>query len=151
MVSTIRQWDRRHWGKGGQEFHWWCTQDPEAFVGRKPVYEEMESELTEMVGATVFQRLLAYLRQRDRLRAQRVALPHPAVRYPKPVATTSFSSVEDEFEKGRAPKSAVANPAPPVAASAPPGAASASPDGAPGRDGTESQPTDTRDAILLPE
>jgi hypothetical protein len=158
VVSTIRQWDRRHWGKGGEEFHWWCTQDPEAFVGTKPVYEEMESELTEMVGATVFQRLLAYLRQRDRLRAQRVALPHPAVRYPKPVATTSFSSVEDEFEEGRAPKSDVVHPAPPVAASAPAVAASApsvaasaSPDGAPGRDGTERQPTDTRGAILLPE
>ena len=61
VVSTIRQWDRRHWGKGGEEFHWWCTQDPEAFVGTKPVYEEMEAELTEMVGANVFQRLLAYL------------------------------------------------------------------------------------------
>jgi hypothetical protein len=83
VVSTLRQWDRRHWGKGGQEFHWWCTEDPEAFVGTKPVYEEMAAELTRMVGADVFERLLAYLRQRDRLRAQRVALPHPAVRYAK--------------------------------------------------------------------
>ena len=112
VISTIRQWDRRHWGKGGEEFHWWCTQDPEAFVGTKPVYEEMEAELTEMVGANVVQRLLAYLRQRDRLRAQRVALPHPAVRYPKPVApATGFSSVEDRFEQGLAP-------APPSSASA---------------------------------
>jgi len=43
----------------------------------------MAAELTRMVGADVFERLLAYLRQRDRLRAQRVALPHPAVRYAK--------------------------------------------------------------------
>ena len=61
----------------------------------------MEAELTEMVGAHVFQRLVAYLRQRDRLRAQRVALPHPAVRYPKPVAATGFSSVEEQFENGQ--------------------------------------------------
>ena len=80
VVSTIRQWDRRHWGKGGLEFHWWCTEDPEAFVGSKPVYEEMEAELTEMVGARVFKRFLAYLEQRVQLREQRVALPHPAVR-----------------------------------------------------------------------
>ncbi|MGO9855979.1 MAG: hypothetical protein ACLPYY_13160 [Acidimicrobiales bacterium] len=80
VTSVIRQWDRRHWGKGGREFHWWCTEAPDAFVGTKPVYREMEAELTEMVGATVFRRLLAYLRQRDRLRSERVALPHPAVR-----------------------------------------------------------------------
>ena len=53
VISTIRQWDRRHWGKGGLEFHWWCTEDPEAFVGKIPVYQEMQAELTEMVGATV--------------------------------------------------------------------------------------------------
>lgn len=81
VVSTIRQWDRRHWGKGGDEFHWWCTQDPEAFVGTQPVYREMEAELTQMIGAPIFKRLVAYLHQRDRLREQRVPLPHPAVRY----------------------------------------------------------------------
>jgi hypothetical protein len=80
VVSTIRQWDRRHWGKGGLEFHWWCTEDPEAFVGTKPVYQEMQAELTEMVGSTVFEQFLAYIQQRDQLRAQRVPLPHPAVR-----------------------------------------------------------------------
>jgi hypothetical protein len=106
VVSTIRQWDRRHWGKGGEEFHWWCTQDPEAFVGTKPVYEEMEAELTEMVGAHVVQRLLAYLRQRDRLRAQRVALPHPAVRYPKHVTAGGFSSTEDAVAEPAAANSA---------------------------------------------
>ena len=38
VTSVIRQWDRRHWGGGGEEFHWWCTEAPEAFVGREPVY-----------------------------------------------------------------------------------------------------------------
>jgi hypothetical protein len=86
VVSTIRQWDRRHWGKGGQEFHWWCTEDPEAFVGSKPVYLEMEAELTQMVGAAVYKRFVAYLRQRDRLRDRGVPLPHPAVRSRKVTA-----------------------------------------------------------------
>jgi hypothetical protein len=84
VVSTVRQWDRRHWGKGGQEFHWWCTEDPEAFVGSKPVYLEMEAELTQMVGAPVYKRFVAYLRQRDRLQEHGVRLPHPAVRTRKP-------------------------------------------------------------------
>jgi hypothetical protein len=91
VVSTIRQWDRRHWGKGGEEFHWWCTEDPEAFVGSKPVYLEMEAELTEMVGASVYKRFIAYIRQRDRLRERGVPLPHPAVRYRPPTAGTDPS------------------------------------------------------------
>ena len=50
VTSTIRQWDRRHWGEGGQQFAWWCTEAPDAFVGTRPVYVEMEAELTAMVG-----------------------------------------------------------------------------------------------------
>jgi hypothetical protein len=80
VTSTIRQWDRRHWGRGGDEFHWWCTESPDAFVGTEPVYREMQAELTEMVGAQVYDQLLAALRERERLRAQGVPLPHPAVR-----------------------------------------------------------------------
>jgi hypothetical protein len=87
VTSTIRQWDRRHWGKGGQEFHWWCTEDPEAFVGTKPVYREMQAELTKMVGAKVYDRFVAFLRERERLRGQGVPLPHPAVRRRKTAAT----------------------------------------------------------------
>ena len=80
VTSTIRQWDRRHWGKGGREFHWWCTEAPDAFVGSRPVYQEMEAELTEMVGSDVYKRFVALLAERDRLRTERVPLPHPAVR-----------------------------------------------------------------------
>ena len=63
VTSAIRQWDRRHWGKGGREFHWWCTESPEAFVGTKPVYEEMQAELTEMVGSKVYDRFVALVRR----------------------------------------------------------------------------------------
>ena len=37
-VSTLREWKRRDWGEGGFEFHWWCTESPDAFVGDEPVY-----------------------------------------------------------------------------------------------------------------
>jgi hypothetical protein len=78
VTSTVRQWDRRHWGEGGDDFHWWCTESPEAFVGRRAVYQTMAEELTAMVGAPVYRRLCAYLGDRRRQGAQ--PLPHPALR-----------------------------------------------------------------------
>jgi hypothetical protein len=80
VTSVIRQWDRRHWGKGGREFHWWCTESPEAFVGTKPVYREMQPELTKMVGAKAYDHFVELVEERDRLRTKGVAVPHPAVR-----------------------------------------------------------------------
>ena len=77
VTSTVRQWDRRHWGKGGLEFHWWCTEAPDAFVGKHPVYEEMEGELTEMIGSKVYKQMVAALRERDRLRGRRCPSPIP--------------------------------------------------------------------------
>ena len=35
VTYTLREWKRRDWGEGGAEFHWWCTDDPEAFVGHR--------------------------------------------------------------------------------------------------------------------
>ncbi|MGA2036835.1 MAG: hypothetical protein ABSH04_04540 [Acidimicrobiales bacterium] len=104
VTSVIRQWDRRDWDKGGDEFHWWCTESPDAFVGKSPVYEGLEDELVAMVGKKIYKRLVAYLRARAQLTANDgsratagrlaarsgeppgasspvpVALPHPAVR-----------------------------------------------------------------------
>jgi len=80
VTSVIRQWDRRHWGKGGQEFHWWCTESPEAFVGTRPVYREMQPELTKMVGSKAYDHFVELVEERDRLRTKGVAVPHPAVR-----------------------------------------------------------------------
>ncbi|MGC8471320.1 MAG: hypothetical protein ACP5PM_03375 [Acidimicrobiales bacterium] len=78
VTSTVGQWDRRHWGAGGQDFAWWCTEDPRAFAGTKPVYEQLAEELTAIAGKKVQRALRAYLE--DRYRRARVPLPHPAVR-----------------------------------------------------------------------
>jgi len=80
VTSTVRQWDRRHWGAGGAEFAWWCTESPEAFVGERPVYVEMEPELTAMVGKKAYRLLVEYLADRAARAQKGVALPHPAVR-----------------------------------------------------------------------
>jgi hypothetical protein len=76
VTSTIREWKRRDWGPGGQEFHWWCTESPDAFVGRRPVYETMADELLELVGVEPYRLLVQHLRGR---RASTL-LPHPALR-----------------------------------------------------------------------
>jgi hypothetical protein len=78
VTSTIRQWDRRHWGDGGAEFHWWCTEAPEAFVGTQPVFRELRDELIEMTGPAVFAMLESYLAAKAA--APVTFLPHPAVR-----------------------------------------------------------------------
>jgi hypothetical protein len=78
VTSTVGQWDRRHWGAGGAEFAWWCTEAPEAFVGDAPVYEEMAAELTAIAGRKVYKTLAKYLE--DRKQRVRVPLPHPTVR-----------------------------------------------------------------------
>lgn len=78
VTSTLRQWDRRHWGAGGEEFHWWCTEESSAFVGQRPVYEEMAAELTALVGNDVVALLARYLGARSASAA--VPLPHPVVR-----------------------------------------------------------------------
>ena len=77
VVSTVRQWDRRDWGDGGFEFHWWCTEAPEAFVGDRPVYKEMHDELVALVGEPVYALVSGYLARRASGPAG--PLTHPAV------------------------------------------------------------------------
>jgi hypothetical protein len=77
VTSTITEWRRRHWGEAGDEFHWWCTEEPAAFVGAAPVYESLSDELVELVGKDVFKRVKRYL---DDRRGQSTWLPHPTVR-----------------------------------------------------------------------
>ncbi len=77
VTTTVSEWQRRHWGRGGAEFHWWCTEAAEAFQGSEPVYRAMADELVAMVGEAVYRRLAAHLDQRRR---SRTLLPHPAVR-----------------------------------------------------------------------
>jgi hypothetical protein len=76
VTVTLREWKRRDWGEGGTEFHWWCTDSPEAFVGADPVYVYLKDEITELIGSRMYGLLAADLDERR----NRVHLPHPAVR-----------------------------------------------------------------------
>jgi hypothetical protein len=75
VVSTIREWKRRDWGEGGDDFHWWCTESADAFVGKDPTYVFFEDELTELMGKKSYKLLVEQLK-----RPTAVPLAHPAVR-----------------------------------------------------------------------
>lgn len=87
VTSTITQWDRRHWGAGGVEFAWWCTEAPEAFTGAAPVYVQMAAELRAMTGDEVYRLLAGYL---EGLSARGTPLAHPVVRR-RPAQSSSGS------------------------------------------------------------
>lgn len=75
LTSTLREWKRRDWGPGGLEFHWWCTDSHEAFVGRDPVYVYLRDEIVALIGEAAYGRLVEMLE-----RPTWVPLPHPAAR-----------------------------------------------------------------------
>lgn len=87
VTSTLCQWERAHWGAGGAEFAWWCTEAQEAFRGRSPVWRHMRAELEALIGPSVYQLLAGYLEAREEAAAGRdgvsvAFLPHPATRKP---------------------------------------------------------------------
>lgn len=63
----VRAWERRDWGAGGSDFHWWCIEEPAAHQHASPVYETSRDELVEMVGEDIYRQLALEL---DRLRAE---------------------------------------------------------------------------------
>jgi hypothetical protein len=75
VTTTITSYDRGAWGPGGADFGWWCTDSPEAYVGEKPVYVSMRSELTAMSSPKVYDELTAYLD--ERVAGARRPLPFP--------------------------------------------------------------------------
>jgi hypothetical protein len=64
VVSTLRRWLRRDWGDGGQEFHWWCTEDPGADDGHEPVYRALRDEIVELVGTWAYDRFVRFVEDR---------------------------------------------------------------------------------------
>jgi hypothetical protein len=75
VTSRLREWKRRDWGEGGAEFHWWCTEAPEAFSAGAPVYKTSRDEIVELIGQGIYDRMVEQLERPDW-----VPLPHPAVR-----------------------------------------------------------------------
>ena len=60
--------------RGGEEFAWWCTESPDAFVGGETVLSSMGVEIAAMIGQTAYDLLLTALAERTVS-----PLPHPAI------------------------------------------------------------------------
>ncbi|MGZ4644986.1 MAG: hypothetical protein ACXVYC_01615 [Blastococcus sp.] len=82
LVTTIGEFDRRGWGAGGHDLHWWCTGSPAAHVAHEPLVATYAAELTELLGETAY----AELRRLTELRLdQGMIAPHPASPRPVPI------------------------------------------------------------------
>ena len=81
LLSVITEFDRRGWGEGGHDLHWWCTSSPEAHTGTDPMFVTYGPELVALIGPDAYDKLAEMCRQR--LESGQVA-PHPAT-----VAATS--------------------------------------------------------------
>lgn len=78
VTTMVREWKRRDWSAGGAEFHWWCTDAPDAFVGSEPVYRYLRDEIIGLVGEQAYGRIVELLESTAGPAA--TPLPHPAVR-----------------------------------------------------------------------
>lgn len=78
LVTTIGEYDRRGWGPGGHDLHWYCTGATEAHTGRDPVYRSLAAELTALMGPQAYAELARHCEAR--LKRGRLAAPHPADR-----------------------------------------------------------------------
>jgi hypothetical protein len=77
LKTTITEYDRRAWGEGGADLHWYCTGDPAAHVGSKQVWQSYAAELTELIGEKAYAELAAMCKRRSGLGLIAV---HPATR-----------------------------------------------------------------------
>lgn len=75
LVTTITEFDRRGWGEGGHDLHWYCTETSEAHVGKELLYESYGPELAALMGDASY----AVLKQHcDTRRAAGLVAVHPA-------------------------------------------------------------------------
>ncbi|MFR9676121.1 hypothetical protein [Streptomyces sp. TR06-5] len=77
LYVSIGEYDRRGWGPGGHDLHWWCTSAPSAHGAGKPVYESYRPELIELMGEAAYHVLVGFCEQRLAAQLPLVA-PHPA-------------------------------------------------------------------------
>jgi hypothetical protein len=58
LEITITEYDRRGWGPGGHDLDWYCSGNPEAHVGKDPVFVSNSGELRELMGSPAYDELV---------------------------------------------------------------------------------------------
>lgn len=79
-THTLREWRRRDWGEGGLDFHWWCTEAPEAFTAHEPLVTTCRDDIVGLVGEEVYRHLREHLGVDEGPAASVTWMPHPALR-----------------------------------------------------------------------
>ncbi|SFP00279.1 hypothetical protein SAMN05660464_1897 [Geodermatophilus dictyosporus] len=82
LVSTVGEFDRRGWGPGGADLHWWCTGSPAAHVSPEPLVLTYRPELTALLGPAAYDELRRLTEARL---DQGLVAPHPASPAPVPL------------------------------------------------------------------
>ncbi|MFC8915497.1 MULTISPECIES: hypothetical protein [unclassified Streptomyces] len=77
LQISIGEYDRRGWGPGGHDLHWWCTSATSAHGAGEPVYVTYRPELTELMGKEAYDVLVELCEARLASQLPLVA-PHPA-------------------------------------------------------------------------
>jgi hypothetical protein len=103
LLSVIGEFDRRGWGEGGHDLHWWCTSSPEAHVAAQRMFQEYAPELVALIGQPAYDKLAELCQAR--VDTGQIA-PHPAT-----VAAEAAAA-----EAAEAPAKASATPAKAAAA-----------------------------------
>jgi hypothetical protein len=75
LLTTLGEYDRRGWGEGGHDLHWWCTSSPEAHVGAERVYQSYRPELAALIGEPAYGELARLCAARA---GTDLVAPHPA-------------------------------------------------------------------------
>ena len=60
LVVSIQEYDRRGWGAGGHDLHWYCSGATEAHVGAEPVYVSNAAELEALMGPLGYAELVRH-------------------------------------------------------------------------------------------
>ena len=83
LEVTLGEYDRRGWGAGGHDLHWYCTGSPLAHTGEQPLFRSAAPELIALMGEEAYEELarhcgahLAAVARVDGAEADR--LTHPA-------------------------------------------------------------------------
>lgn len=75
LQTTIGEFDRRGWGSGGHDLHWWCTGSPIAHVSPEPLVVTYEPELTALLGPAAYAELRRFA---ERALDRGLLAAHPA-------------------------------------------------------------------------
>lgn len=74
LRTTISEYDRRAWGNGGEDFHWWCSSSRGCHIADEPVWISQKKGLIAMMGEASYEVLAAHCEKRRGL----PRMTHPA-------------------------------------------------------------------------